>query len=130
MTSQYNRYNKYSSNSKCSITRREFHLTEEMNELLPISRVLCKGQKMFLYNGKTKPIEVQYFANDPLKTVNGLKQILGFFIDIIRFLVCFDSVITDTFLLFNMLSSLLHIVLDLSAYQKTGCFSSSTICCN
>ena len=73
--SNYN-YNKHSSNSKRSGTRREFHLTEEMKELLPISRVLCKDQKMFLYNGKAKPTEVQYFANDPLKTVNRLKQVL------------------------------------------------------
>lgn len=73
--SNYN-YNKYSSNSKRSGTRREFHLTEEMKALLPISRVLCKDQRMFLYNGKAKPIEAQYFVNDPLKTVNGLKQVL------------------------------------------------------
>lgn len=72
--SNRNYYNRSSSDS--SGTRREFHLTEEMKELLPISRVIREDQKMFLNNGNTDPIEVPYFVNDIPKTINGLNQIL------------------------------------------------------
>jgi len=57
-------------------TTREFPLTDEMKRLLNVTRAYAEGKTLFLDNAKAKPIECPYIADDPEKTVNGLRQTL------------------------------------------------------
>jgi hypothetical protein len=101
-------------------TTREFPLTEEMKQLLNVTRMYAKGKTLFLDNAKAKPISCPYIADDSERTVNGLKQAL---IDIREF----EEKSIDKFLV--LLSQVWLKSLD-SAQNNVEHGSSSCLICN
>src|SRR5215469_14554848 len=56
--------------------RLEIIATEEMLKLVPTSKIFINSERdmILVYNGSDKPAKAQYNLDDPIATVNGLKQ--------------------------------------------------------
>ena len=68
--------NYYSKYSRRPGRKREIIATDEMKKLLPTSRICTNTERdtLYIYNGSAKPVKAQYIIDDPMTTVNGLKQ--------------------------------------------------------
>jgi len=55
---------------------RKLPLSDEMKQLLNVTEAYIEGKTLFLDNAKAKPIEAPYIADDPERTVNGVRQVL------------------------------------------------------